>query len=88
MQPRNEEARSRSRTVRASQETIIRRQLVSNPTEAQRQERTLDEILTCWRWARSLDHRLNVYRLQFEHDVAAALDTDHRSSRQRDRLIQ
>ena len=52
---------------------------ISNPTEAQRQERNLDEILTCWRWARSLDHRLNVYQLQFEHDVVGALATDHRA---------
>ena len=52
---------------------------VSNPTAAQRQERNLDEILTCWRWARSLDHRLNVYQLQFQHDVAGALAIDHQA---------
>ena len=76
MQREIEEA-PQARTGRGLNNPINRRQHVSNPTEAQRQEGNLDEILTCWRWARSLDHRLNVYRLQFEHDVAGALDTNH-----------
>jgi hypothetical protein len=78
MQPKTEEA-PQARTGRGFNEALNRRQLISNPTEAQRQERNLDEILTCWRWARSLDHRLDIYRLQFEHDVAGALDTDHQA---------
>lgn len=68
-----------ARTGRGFNNRDNRRRSVSNPTEAQRQERNLDEILTCWRWARSLDHRLDVYRLQFEHDVAGALDADYQA---------
>ena len=76
MQPKIEEA-PQARTERGFSKQLNRRQLIISPTEAQRQERNLDEILTCWRWARSLDHRLNVYRLQFEHDVAGAINRDH-----------
>jgi hypothetical protein len=65
-----------ARTGRGFNNRDNRIRSISNPTEAQRQERNLDEILTCWRWARSLDHRLNVYQLQFEHDVAGALAGD------------
>ena len=78
MQPKIEEA-PKARTGRGLNNRDNRRRSVSNPTEAQRQERNLDEILTCWRWARSLDHRLNVYQLQFQHDVAGALATDHQA---------
>lgn len=78
MQPKIEEA-PKARTGRGLNNRDNRRRSVSNPTEAQRQERNLDEILTCWRWARSLDDRLNVYRLQFEYDVAGALATDHQA---------
>ena len=77
MQPKNEEAR---KAVATAIPSLKRKNVpinVSNPTAAQRQERNLDEILTCWRWARSLDHQLDVYQLQFEHDVAGALSTDH-----------
>jgi hypothetical protein len=53
-------------------------QEISSASEKPKQD-LLDEILTCWRWARSLDHRLDVYRLQFEHDVTGALDTDYQA---------
>jgi hypothetical protein len=76
MQPKKEET-PQARTGRGLCKPLNRRRHVSNPTEAQRQERNLDEILTCW--ARSFDHRLNVYRLQFEHDVAGALANDHQA---------
>ncbi|MGZ4862849.1 MAG: hypothetical protein ACXV2E_08735 [Halobacteriota archaeon] len=78
MQPKIEEA-PQARTGRGFKGDDSSRPHLSNPTEAQRQERNLDEILTCWRWARSLDHRLNIYQLQFEHDVAGALASDHQA---------
>ena len=46
---------------------------VTEPT----QEDKIDDILTCWRWARSLDQRLAVYQLQLECGVAGALMVDH-----------
>jgi hypothetical protein len=74
---KNEEAGKAVATAIPSLNTKAdRRQLASNPT-ARRDQDFCDAILTCWRWARSLDHRLDVYRLQFEHDVAGALDTNH-----------
>ena len=76
MQPKIEEA-PQARTERGFSKQLNRRQLIFSPTEAPREQEFCDEILTCWRWARSLDHRLNVYQLQFEHDVAGAINRDH-----------
>jgi hypothetical protein len=78
MLPKIKEA-AQARIGRGFNNRDNRRRSISNPAEAQRPERSLDEILTCWRWARSLDHRVNVYQLQFEHDVAGALTTNHQA---------
>ena len=80
MQPEKKEARTGSQPVPSLAETFDDQAPFSNPSTPPRQalnEELLDEILTCWRWARSLDHRLGLYQLQFERDVAGALDTDH-----------
>ena len=75
MQPKIEEA-PQARTGRGFGKPLDRRQLISSPT-APRDQDFCDDILTCWRWARSLNQRLDVYHLQFEHDVAGAIDRDH-----------
>ena len=75
MQPENEEAGKAVATAIPSPECAFNRNHSCKPTRDE--EQALDEILTCWRWARSLDHRLGVYRLQFAHNVAGALNTDH-----------
>ena len=82
MQPENKEARPGLQPVPSLSEKFDNQASLSNSTPLPRQaliENQLDEILTCWRWARSLDHRLGVYRLQFEHDVAAGLAIDHQA---------
>ena len=77
MQAKNEEAgRAVATAIPGLNKKADRRQLISSPT-APRDQDFCDQILTCWRWARYLDHQLDLYQLQFEHDVAGAFYTDH-----------